>query len=358
MSAMFRMLLGLLVVATAWSAQAEPRDRAHDDGHRHGHLLRYRVVDLGAGVAWGLNDLGQATGVSGDVNGAFLWSPGGGMKDLGGFVGTGAVGRGVNRHGAVAGFNDSAFVYGGASGPTYTAIGGALAQAMAINDGDTATGYFEPGSVDSNGVPNQHAFAFKDGHLQDLGTPPNADSSFGRAINRRGDVVGTWRDDTTVRAFFKPVGKPMIDLGPDTLEGFAINAHREVVGQGFLRDGKARAFYWTPRTGVVDIAPRGTDVSEAVSINDAGAIVIHGYTGSGDAPYLLLPHRHAVPLRRLLVPQDRRQWDYLFATAINNRGQIVGSATRRDGVGGFRAVLFDPVREDGRDGEDHDERDD
>jgi probable HAF family extracellular repeat protein len=236
----------------------------------------------------GINAIGQVVGYSGlerdsNQSRAFLWSFQTGMIDIG-------------------------------------TLGGAHAQAYAVNDGGTITGGSQLATMGLNEIT--HAFIYNPacmscGGLTDLGVL-GGNSSYGMAINSNNHVAG--------------------------YSTFKANDNRT---HAFLHDG----------TRMIDLKTLGgagsSDVSVALGVNNVDQVV--GYT------YLPTPGRGGVPLQQvaflwrrrwngsgqminlntLLTSQDRQNYLLVSATAINDNGQIVATAYGTL-TGRLHAVLLTP----------------
>ena len=237
----------------------------------------------------GINGIGQVVGYSSlerdsNQSKAFLWSFQTGMIDIG-------------------------------------TLGGAYAQAYAINDGGSITGGSQLATMGLNEIT--HAFIYNPacmscGGLTDLGAL-GGNTSYGMAINSNNHVAG--------------------------YSTFKANDNRT---HAFLHDG----------TKMIDLKSLGgagsSDVSVALGVNNVDQVV--GYT------YLPTPGRGGMPLQQvaflwrrswngsgqminlntLLVSSIRQNYLLVSATAINDNGQIV--ATAYDLLnGGVRAVLLTPM---------------
>ena len=134
------------------------------------------------------------------------------------------------------------------------------------------------------------------------------------------------------------------DLGTLTPDGssaaYAINEAGSVVGSSFLPDlGEGHATLWSDGT-ILDLGTLGGKGSQAIDINSLGQVV--GYSalaGSGQAAFVW--RDGAMIDLNTLVPGDSG-WSLIWASAINDSGQIVGSGH----VGGHEhAFLLTPVPE-------------
>lgn len=235
----------------------------------------------------GINAVGQVVGYSGlerdsTQSRAFMWSAQTGMIDIG-------------------------------------TLGGAYAQAYAINDGGAITGGSQLATMGLNEIT--HAFIYNPacmscGGLTDLGVL-GGNTSYGMAINGNNHVAG--------------------------YSTFKANDNRT---HAFLHDG----------TKMIDLKSLGgagsSDVSVALGVNKVDQVV--GYTylptpGKGGMPlqqvaFLWRPNMgggQMINLNTLLASSTRQNYLLVSATAINDNGQIV--ATAYDLLnGGVRAVLLTP----------------
>jgi probable HAF family extracellular repeat protein len=236
--------------------------------------------------------------------------------------------NGINASGQVVGYSgwqrDSiesrAFVWSSETGMMdIGTLGGAHAQAYAINDRGYITGASQTESVGP--MLTTHAFIYRPPSAQssrynrmvDLGVLGGV-SSYGMAINNYNHVVGystITNNEEQVHAFLHD-GKRMIDLG-------------SLGGPGNR---------W------------GTDVSVALGVNDLDQVVGYTYLPAvGDMPIqqvaFLWRSGEMINLNTLLYETGN---NYLLfsATAINDRGQIAASAYYMHD-GSVRAVLLTPT---------------
>jgi probable HAF family extracellular repeat protein len=190
-------------------------------------------------IAAGINDEGQATGISGTCSAILhgvVWDRGT-VTDLGNLGGSITAPIDINNPGQVVGF--------------------------ATLPGDT----------------NQHAFLWtKHAGMRDLGTLPGDTDSSTESINNRGQVAGVSFTSVSARAFLWQNGV-MTDLNTLTCPGsiflanaLGINDQGEIIGDTVTSAGDVHAYLATPTDDECDYeaassAPRvGSSVSPKVSL--------------------------------------------------------------------------------------------
>lgn len=270
-------------------------------GASHAALFKFGYVqDLGVlknqtySRANGINALGQIVGYSGPTRDsnqsrAFVWAQQTGMIDLG-------------------------------------TLGGAYAQAYAINDGGTITGGSQMAAMGINEIT--HAFTYNPacmscGGMTDLGVL-GGNVSVGMAINANNHVAGfstLAMNDNRVHAFLHN-GTRMIDLGSlglpktysDVSVALAVNNADQVVGSTYLPAISGMplqqvAFLWRPTAigggQMIDLNKLlyGAGINyvlvAAAGINNQGQIVALAYEKmSGSARAVLLTPQGPVAGRR------------------------------------------------------------
>ena len=259
------------------------------------------------------------------------------MTDLGTLGGHDSFGWGINASGQVVGqaytgadWSYNAFLY---SNGTMTDLGPG-----------TARGINDSGQVVGEG-DNGHAFLYTNGTMTDLGTLGSS-SSEANGINASGQVVGYSHTSILYQthAFLYSNGT-MTDLG--TLPGGSqsqangINAGGQVVGWSDRSGGYSRAFLYSNGT-MTDLGTLGGLDSEAYGINASGQVV--GYSeinGGSDIRAFLYSNGTMTDLNSLIDPACG--WTLLDAYAINDSGQIVGTAG--NATGQTYAFLLTPTPE-------------
>ncbi|PTQ74708.1 putative secreted protein with PEP-CTERM sorting signal [Nitrosomonas oligotropha] len=78
---------------------------------------------------------------------------------------------------------------------------------------------------------------------------------------------------------------------------------------------------------MTDLGTLGGDYSEVTGINDSGEVVGQSTTATGEMHSFIFSHGGMTDLS-LLAPVVAAGWTDLFASSINNNGQIVGSGQR------------------------------
>ncbi len=325
-------MLVLALFSGLASATVVAAQTAQDHPSKH---QQYKLIDLGTlggpssliiGATGPINNSGMVLTESADtavpnpfypndnpylnllfVQHAFLWFRNR-VQDLGALPnGVGSGGQWINDYGVVAGAAGNGSIDSATGYPAVNAVrfqdgsirnlgtfGGEESIAFAINNrGQIAGGA-------SNGVPDQflttdflpfpggtqvHAFRWKRGEMQDLGTLGGPDS-IGFYINERGEVAGQSLTNSTpnpttgfptVDSFLWKDGR-MIDLGNlGGTYGFpnAVNNRSQVAGISRTPGDDpnfAHPFFWE-RGVLTDIGTFGGPGGEAIWMNDAGQVV-------------------------------------------------------------------------------------
>jgi probable HAF family extracellular repeat protein len=217
--------------------------------------------------------------------------------------------------------------------------------AAGINDRGEIVGAFSG----TPGNPNiQHAFLYRFGKAQDLGTL-GGDGSFAEGINNRGEVVGAslTAGNSVYHAFLYECGH-MRDLGgfvsdsPSKMSvAFRINEHGQVVGYAYLANSTVvfHAFLYSGDE-MRDLGALGpNESSEADDINDRSEAVGSSFDpNSGVSHAFLYAAGQMQDLNKLLTPNQG--WIVTNAAGINDAGQIAGTGRLN---GELHALLLTPV---------------
>jgi len=239
----------------------------------------------------------------------------------------------LNEQGAVAGSLHEAVAAlflitpGGPVSMKLPTLGGCCGGANDINEDGVLVG----SGFTSDGTTPIHAAKWVDGVITDLGVLADGGTSEAHGINDLGAIVGEGSDATgrSRVLIFDDAGITILpDLGGQINMALAVNNDMTIVG----RVGKASSFdpvpaLWIDQQLTVLPLPDGA-TGEAFDINEAGAIVgrigttVRGGLGSR-ATLWRNGQRHDLNELVVNMPAD---WVLRRAAAINNNGQIVGSA--------------------------------
>jgi probable HAF family extracellular repeat protein len=306
-------------------------------------IPQFQLTDLGVmtgrpeSEAVAINNVGQVVGyssLSGSGDQAFLYSNG----VLTGISGTPGVqfarALGINNDGDIVGWgstNQALLFSGGVTQDLGPVVGGAVSQARGINDSGLITG------IAVNGPVNTRAFIYDpaNGTITNI-LPPYQSVTYPLAINNQGQVVGY----SGVTPFLYSHGTItyLPSFGGNQGSANGINNLGQVVGYSDIASGNgsdAHAFLYS--NGVMtDLTPLGQTSSSANGINDSGWIV-----GEINGGAFLDVNGVLSSLASLTTNSDG--WILNDATAINDRGQIVGWGTYSDGQ--QRAFLLTAVPE-------------
>lgn len=354
--------------------------------------LSYTVTDLGAlpgvsgSAALGLNNLGQVVGWSdlpyltvgaGWVHHPFLWTPTGGMVDLGGLQPSVPVD--VNAPGGMAyAINDDGLISGWATdgngeiGAVTWRVGWAGSPPTRLQNylgepdsGGTGYGINNVGQVVGLGSVDGTITGYYGGAVQWDGTQPTQLSHSERSaaaygINDSGKAVGfTWNEEAGAYHAARWQGGITWDLGvlhPDGSgfsRAYAINTAGDIVGEATAKTAegaRTHAFLWRQESRQMeDLDADSSLVSPFVplAINDAGAVV--GTTGdhkfglplaSGRAVLWCNGTKHF--LSALVAPGSITSniLEIYTAVGINNAGQIAATGNIGNGT---HALLLNPV---------------
>ncbi|MGA2363417.1 MAG: hypothetical protein ABSG73_13280 [Candidatus Aminicenantales bacterium] len=203
--------------------------------------------------------------------------------------------------------------------------------------------------------------------VYDLGYYPGGTWSEPRGINDFGVVVAF---GDIASGYTRPIGVPL--FGPKAFQWFDLGTlggdrtDTEVMCMGVADTGMivghsaipgneiVHAFAWTPKSGIVDIGALGDDhsFSLAYNVNKSGTLIVgwssSEFMGPESLPVVWTPKvmwgRHGPAITWKIQKLDTTGFEGAnswYATAVNDFGQIIGTATTADG---FQiAVLWNPL---------------
>jgi probable extracellular repeat, HAF family len=166
------------------------------------------------------------------------------------------------------------------------------------------------------------------GGIQLLGDLGLVNSTYPKAINKIGEVVGqsSLPDGLTYHAFLWTSSGGMQDLGSPlggNSAATAINDAGEIAGWSASPDGTSiHAFVWSSSTGTVDLGtpPDGDPQSYAAAINDVGEVI-----GTDGIPSYAGPSRCFRWTPMSGMTQTTLHGCSPYEHGINHSGQIIGS---------------------------------
>lgn len=258
------------------------------------------------------------------------------INDLGQVVGVSAV---QESNGYVD--KDQPFLYSAGNLANIGSLGGGYGLAQAINDSGQIVGI----SANANGITD--AFLDTNGTFIDLGHFPSSyQYSTAYGINGSGTIVGysTTASGPGYEHAFAYSDGSMTDLG--TLGGnnsraFDVNASGQVVGASFVADNSVQHAFLDSGGTMQDLGALNAVNSFGLGINDTGAVVGTLTFGAGQNNHgFLYQNGTMIDLNDLLSAGSG--WVLRDAQGINDRGQIVGQGLYN---GEIRAYLLTPVPE-------------
>ncbi|WP_242911410.1 hypothetical protein [Actinomadura terrae] len=300
--------------------------------------------------ATGVNDRGFVVGYADTADNkshAIRWSPHGHATDLGTLPGgTRSYAYGINRRGDIVGYSDAADGHERAvrwaSDGTITDLGGLPGHpngyAYGINDEGTVVGQV---SIQSR---IYHAVKWApDGTATDLGIDAPRGSTNAVAVNDHGAVAGysfQVGPGHYIDAATWPAGATTVTLLPLLPDGGArsnaagINDKGLIVGEAQSKPGNPgrsplHAVVWSPGASAptdLGIIPGADDHSTAYDINAADTVAGSSATSTPGARQAVLWKRGKDGWSIVPLPQ-LPDGNYSEATAISDRGAVVGSAS-------------------------------
>lgn len=315
--------------AAALSASAQPR---------------YTVTHLGnlpAGstvYAQGLNNRGQIVGAVGYgviVSKAFIWQRGVISEAPGSIGGPFVQAFAINESGMIVGeatdalSNINPVLWVNGQMQALPLLGGTTGSARAINDSGVAVGYSRLA-----GDTVYHAVRWMDGVAEDMGAIIGpAGSSQANAVTERGGAVGfsqvadgrsepvLWERDTTLL--------PLATLEVESAQAMAVNASQVIVGTIKMPGQEDRAALFGSEAQYAMLGELSGDFSSRpLGLNNAHVVV--GFskrnTTTMNAVMWDLAHNPAPVNLNTRIPAGS-PWQLQCATAINDRGWIIGWGT-------------------------------
>lgn len=215
-------------------------------------------------------------------------------------------------------------------------LGGSNAFAHDINESGAVVG-----EAQVSGDVALHAVVWVGGVPTDLGAISGDSAAW--AINDAGQIVGS--SDTLSRRTamlwqnggWTDVGADMHAVGSSV--AWDINAGGLVVGQASLDGGFANGFVWDgPGTGMIAGTVPGYNGSANKGVNSAGVTVGHGFFfGDPDRAMTGVPNGKGGYDAYDIAPPG---YTFSLATAVSDRGMIVGFANDGTGPGPWNAAIF------------------
>jgi probable HAF family extracellular repeat protein len=298
--------------------------------------------EIAAAYAQGLNASGQVVGqsIAFDADGefsqgrAFLWQ-GGSSNNLGAITPEDdSNALDINDSGQIVGWSGSeAALF---SGGTITSLGklsgGTGSGAYAINNSGLIVGSAD----DANG--NNFAVTFSGGSASIIPIS-GAQYSFAQSVSNGGHIAGEWSGSATganMRAFVSLNGVVTtfgVLPGGNRSTATDVNDSGIIAGYGTATGGE-RGFF-SSGTDLVSIGViSGFTSSRAFGINNAG-VVVGSVSAPGQQRAAIFTNGQLQLLSNLLSP-GQGDWTLLYASAINDAGQIAGVGRLNGELVGFR----------------------
>ncbi len=279
------------------------------------------------------------------------------VTDLGSLSGNSSYAFGINNSGRAAGFDESvadvesAWYYNGGGLTGLGTLGGPTSEARDLNDANYVVGRAD------NASGNSRAFVWDSvGGMQDLGVLTDRTESEATAINASNQIVGFSYNTSGTRSHYRaflylPAGAYGLSAGMNDLNTLGgadsiatgINDSGQVVGGAQIGSGRMKPFLWLPTAayglsaGMNDLGTLGGNsdriAHRAQAINSSGEVCGVSYTAAGKAhAFLWLPspaHGLSAGMHDLGTLSGG---DESWATAINDRGYVVGKARNAESV--------------------------
>jgi probable HAF family extracellular repeat protein len=321
---------------------------------------RFRIVDLGsaaspyASVVVGLNRAGVAVGseLDADVLKCAVFDHGA-VTLLQSLDGASCFVGGINDDGTIVG----SFQLSGEGGATHAfAYRDGVMQDMGTYPGyefSAAVGINDHGVIVGNSADAIHnkVFVYRNGLFKHIPVPPGGVNVYAGGLNERGDITGTVQLPTDHRHAFAWHDGAAVDLGTlgnaynGESAGIAINDRGQIAGwssgNGFrshailVTDGQMQDLGTIPKDD-----PYATSV--ATGIDQRGWVVGVSDDGGGNTFAFLFDGKETLDLDMLLDKRTRSAWHLLSAQAINQSGEITGMAVSLED-GSEHVFLATPV---------------
>jgi uncharacterized membrane protein len=349
-------------VASGLSANADaPRSTFVTSTPQAPPQVRYMVIELGGRRANDISQSGQIVGnkVFGGIRHAAFWpSSRSAAIDLGTLPGLGSVAASINPRREIVGYAFSEDL--SVERPLFWAStnsapvelpglpAGLLSEVYDINPSGQIVGQFFSADFSVEQAvfwPNSNAAPIYLRQLSDE-FPHGLASSNNASGNILGDACDAdfvechaafWATRTSTPVALASPGGEFIytDI---VLPGHAINGAGNMVGFAHNADfSAARAVFWASSSSPAVILTTVGEFTNAVaaSISDNGQIVGSGYNEdfSRQRPFLWpSANSQGIDLTTFFPPGSDWDLDATFATSVNNRGEIVGSGSFKDGT--------------------------
>ncbi|WP_440088695.1 hypothetical protein [Streptosporangium sp. LJ11] len=338
-----------LAAVSAPAAHAVPASAVHAD-ECPPTTDRWEVADLGfQGYPRDINNRGQIIGDDPETDRGFLWEDGR-LTDLGTLPGGWrSIATGIDDEGRITG---TSAVAGDVKDHAYLWQNGQMRDIGTFLPDAVSRGVVVGGFIDTTQPVDTNrwrAVRWRDGKLTRLKLAP---ASHARDVNETGQVAGSHGITGDFTPYYKRTDRAYLlegekvhdlgTLGSNWSESLAVNDRGQVVGHsstradGFGTDG----FFWSPQTGI-KLLPRLQGEARVTDINDSELIA--GYFTCSTAPYgpagpaVWTGHEADPRLLPLLSGFSGAR-----VIAVNDRGEMVGTAHSLNGGGPFTVVMWRP----------------
>ena len=204
------------------------------------------------------------------------------------------------------------------------------------------------GSISVAGVDATHAFIWdRKRGMRDLGAVPGHVSINATAVNEAGTVVGDATDfdsgESLAFVWTRSKGVRTIDSSLGGVTSFATDINRagQIVGASQTASGAFHAFLRDRNGDLLDLGafPDGSGTSSATAVNDRGQVVGTRVVGPVQDGFLWDGRRGMRPLIEDTTPEA-----FPFPTDINERGEVVGDMLGTEPQRAFRWTRSEGVQ--------------